>query len=165
MSDDNQRQSFRTDFHAQAELFHRGAVVPCEIVNLSAGGMRLTSLALLEPGEPVSLGLRLFGDVREAAGLDYLNFHLEVLGVDEVERDDAGAVVREYRCRNLTPEGSPLYERAHRIVFDAERRRLAAVSGMDEASPMQRDHERDLARRVEAVPRYGKSSLNPLLKD
>lgn len=101
----------------QAVVFHDGAIEACELQNLSAGGMLVRSRAVLAPGSELTLGLRLAPDLAEAAGLDYLSFQVEVL--ESLETDEVG--VADYRLRNLTSEGSQLYERARSLVYQALR--------------------------------------------
>ena len=156
----NQRSAYRVPFNAQAELYHDGHVVPALVVNMSAGGMLVAAEADIPTGEHVGLGLHLFDELRTAAGLEYLHFDLEVLEVIEDPADDVTA--RQYRCRNLTVEGSPAAERVRQVVFTAERERLAAESGMGGASPMATDAERREQLRREQLERYSKASVNPL---
>lgn len=161
MTETNQRNTYRAPFNVRAELFRRGVVMPCLIVNMSAGGMLVASDMVIEQGEQVTLGLRLFDELRDAAGLDYLNFQLEVL---EVIPDPAADVTAlQYRCRNLTNEGSAAYERAHKVVFESERQRLAVASGAEDSSPMVTGDRRAELKK-EQVRRYGKESINPLRK-
>lgn len=164
MTDDNQRITYRVPFNVRAELFYHGLVLPCLIINMSAGGMLLAAeLEEVQAGEQLTLGLRLFDELADAAGLDYLNFQLEVLEV----LNDSEADVRacQLRCRNRTSEGSSAYERAHKVVFEAERQRLGAHSGMDSASPMVSDPGRREALRQADDKRWSKGSVNPLLQD
>lgn len=156
----NERQSFRTEFNIRAELFYHGDIAPCVIVNMSAGGMMLQAGMTIPEASQVTLGLRLYDDLKQAAGIDYLSFHLEVLEV--LEAEGATDSTWLYRCRNLTNEGSPLYERAIKVVFEAERRRLAAESGNDKLSPMATDAKRRAGQRTESVARYKKASIDPL---
>lgn len=163
MSSENKRQAFRVPFNVQAELFYNGLVSPCLVINMSAGGMLVASELEIPPGSEATLGLRLFDELRAAAELDYISFQLEVLEVIEDPASDVTA--RQYRCRNLTNEGSPQYERARRIVFEAERQRLATASGASQASPMASSPERRDSLKTRSVQRYGKQSLNPNLRD
>lgn len=163
MSSENKRHAYRVPFNVQAELFHNGFIAPCLVINMSAGGMLIASELQIQQGEEATLGLRLFDELKEVAGLDYLSFQVEVLEVLPDPHEDVEAI--QYRCRNMTSEGSPQYERARKIVFEAERQRLARASGAAGASQMASSGERREALKPKTVPRYSKQSINPHLGD
>lgn len=180
MGESNHRNTFRVPFELEAEVFRHGAISKCLILNMSAGGMLLATNEQVEPHEQLTLGVRLFDDLRKAAGIDYLNFQLEVLEVLEREDEeqavaqedgsgepavDWGPWQRHLRCRNMTTEGSAAYERAHKLVFEAERRRLAHLSGAEESSPMVSDHGRRESLHPHEVERYSRESINPLFRN
>lgn len=155
---DNRRTSYRVPFEADAQLFHKGNTFPCQILDMSAGGVRLAAKPDIETGESLGLGLHLLGELKTAAELDYLHFDLEVLSRgDEL----LAKGWREYRCRNMTVEGSPAYERASKLVFAAERQRRAEQTGAAQSSPMARPAGQDDDQPT-APERFSKGSVNPL---
>ena len=156
MGGDNQRQSFRVEARIEGELFHEGRVVPCMVENLSAGGAAVTTGLELEAGTQCTLGLRMDREQRAALGVDYLSFHMEVLEASPVRGGDM-----LYRLRNLTSEGSKAYERANKLVFDAQRRARAEETGTGEASPLASDRERRGGLRRIRRPRFSKGSMRP----
>ena len=156
MGSDEQRGSFRVEARIEGELFHEGRVVPCEVENLSAGGAAVTTGLELEPGTQCTLGLRMDREQRAATGLDYLSFHMEVL---EGTAQRGGDI--HYRMRNLTSEGSDAYERAQKLVFDAQRRARAAETGSDEASPLASDRDRRTGLKRIRRPRFSRGSMRP----
>lgn len=153
---ENQRESFRIDADEElhAELFHEGRVAPCTLQNLSAGGARLRSKLEMPPGTQCTLGVRLGGAGHGPNGR-YVSFLLGVL--DATPKGDWF----EYRLQSLTAPGSAEHEAATRLVFEAQRRRLAASSGTDQASPMASDEQRRKELRTEQRQRFSKGSLRP----
>jgi hypothetical protein len=156
MDVENQRRSFRVESLMEGELFHEGRVVACAVENLSAGGAAVVSSLEMPAGTQCTLGLRLADDLAVSSGLEYVSFHMEVLEVEAIRGGDL-----RYRMRNLTSEGSAAYERAQRVVFEAQRRELAARSGADESSPLVSDRDRRRRLRRPRRPRFGKGSLRP----
>lgn len=153
---ENQRESFRieADPEMQAELFHEGRVAPCRLLNLSAGGAMVECDLELTPRTQCTLGVRLRGALA-GAGVPYVSFLMEVL-----EPIDPAAPTT-YRMRSMTGPGSPEYEEASKLVFEAQRRRRAATSGTAEASPMASDPDRRRRLRPQPKPRFSKGSLRP----
>jgi hypothetical protein len=171
MDQSEQRETFRVETRLDAELFHDGDVAPCSVRNLSAGGALVETVLALDPPARCTLGLRLGPQWAKSAGMDYVTFHLEVLDRTELE-DDVDADTGEpaeplhvLRMRNLTEADSPAWERAHKVVFEAQRQQLAERSGSDHASPMASDRERRRALRRQSRPRYRKAALRPDLPD
>lgn len=126
MGAEEQRSSQRASFNVRAEVFFEGAVSPCLVRNLSAGGALVETPLDLAEGTEFTLGLRLVDDLREAAGLDYVSFHLEVLGREEAPSLTGSGSTR-YRCKNLTSPGSELYQRAVALVTEAQRSSMPAA--------------------------------------
>ncbi len=155
---DDQREAFRIDAddEIRAELFYEGRVAPCALENLSAGGAKLTSALAMDPATQCTLGVRL-GRINQGSGARYVSFLMEVL---DAEPAPDGSTT-SYRLRSLTAPGTPEYEEAARLVFEAQRRRLGAASGAGEASPMASDEERRRKLRTEQRPRFSKRSLRP----
>lgn len=157
---ENRRESFRTRLDVEAEVFHEGRVVACTVTELSGGGARLETRLDLPIGTQCTLGMRLGHELADAAGTEYLSWHLEVLGVVPLAGD-----VCEYRVRNLTQSGSPAYEAAHRVVFEAHRQLVAVERDTDHASPMVSDHERRESLREPDHHRFSRESMRPGLED
>lgn len=126
----NQRSSFRIDEELDAELHHRGRVIPCRIVNLSAGGARVLSDQDLPRDRTCMVQVPLTGDLATSVGAPVANMHLEVL---DSTPGEGGFVTR---MRSLDGPGSPEHESTAKLVFALQRRARAAQSGAAEASPM-----------------------------
>lgn len=154
---DNQRSSYRVgadDF--EAELFHEGRVVPCHVINLSAGGALIRTGLEMADGTQCTLGLDLEGELASATGIRYVSFHMEVLEQVPVHGGELNV-----RLRNLTGEGSKAYEQAQKIVFEAQRRARARETGSEKASPMASDQVRRKRFRGLGSARFGKGSTRP----
>ena len=148
---ENQRETFRIgpDSDLQAELFHEGRVAPCQLVNLSAGGAKVTSDLRMPPGAQCTLGVRLGSEVRGASALPYVSFLMELLDEDVPEQGPY-----TYRLRSTTGPGSPEYEAAAKLVFAAQRQSRARETGTDRASPMASDENRRSKLRIEQQARF-----------
>jgi hypothetical protein len=155
---ENQRESFRIgpDSDLQAELFHEGRVSPCRLVNLSAGGAKVTSDLRMPPGAQCTLGVRLGASMRPSTSIPYVSFLMEVLDDDLPERGPF-----TYRLRSTTAPGSAQYEAAAKLVFAAQRQERSRETGTDESSPMASDEERREQLRVSKPARFSKKSLRP----
>jgi len=152
----NLRESFRVDAHFQAELFHEGRVVPCEVTNLSSGGAAVTTALEMPAGAQCTLGLRLEPDLQRSAGVGYVSFHMEVLQATPIH---GGDIV--YRLRNVTGSGSKQREMAAKLVVAAQRRALAVRSGAEPASRMVSDPERRRDLRSRLRERFSSGSTRP----
>lgn len=154
---ENQRESFRIDAdpQLQAELFHEGRVTPCDLHNLSAGGAKLRCSMPMATGSHCTLGVRIDPRPGADAGGTYVSFLMEVL--ESSHRSE----LFEYRLRNATAPGSTEYEAATKLVFEAQRLRLASVSGADESSSMVTDRKRRRRLRIPLRQRFSKRSLRP----
>lgn len=153
---ENRRETFRARLDVDAEIFHEGRVVACNVTDLSAGGARIESGIELPIGTQCTLGMRLGDELARATGTEYLSWHLEVLDRTELPGD-----LHEYRVRSLSTPGSDAYEAAHKVVFEAHRRALAAERGTEDASPMASDEERREQLREPDQARFSRSSLRP----
>lgn len=156
---ENLRESFRIDADPDlvAELFHEGRVKPCALHNLSAGGAKVTSAISMPQGAQCTLGVRLGPGIRSAQGTpQYVSFLMEVL--EATPRPDHSF---DYRLRSTTGPGSAEYETAAKLVFAAQRSRLASRSGAEGASPMVVDEERRRRLRLRIVPRFSRRSMRP----
>lgn len=153
---ENQRESFRIegDPMLRAELFHEGRVAPCSIENLSAGGASLTSTIQMQPGSQCTLGVRLDDSIQTVAAT-YVSFLMEVL---EASPAPTGT---SYRLRNTTGPGTPEFEAATKLVFEAQRLRRAGETGTGAGSPMATDEDRRRDLRSDPRPRFSKGSLRP----
>lgn len=119
----DKRATPRVPFTVQTELFLEQANVPAMVINLSPGGVLLSTAADLQVGQTVGMGLRLMDKLRDAAGLDYLNFELNV--VERINNDNGADW---YRCKSTASSGSTQYLRAYKIVLEAEKQRQAAAA-------------------------------------
>lgn len=118
----NRRSTPRVPFTVQTELFLPQANVPAMVINLSPGGVLLSTAADLHVGQTMGMGLRLMEALREAAGLDYLNFELTVL-----ERITNQNGADWYRCKSTASSGSVQYQRAYQVVLKADEQRQSAT--------------------------------------
>lgn len=150
---ENQRESFRIgpDAGLEVELLRAGRSIPCELVNLSAGGAKVTTAVALEPGEQCTLTLQLGRELRTQGKTAVVRLPMEVL-------DGSGSTVR---LRSTSASGSPEYEAATRLLLEAQRLQRARKTGTDDASPMVSDEERRARLRRQDGPRFSKGSLRP----
>lgn len=100
-----------------AALFHDGVSHSAQLVDLSAAGAQLETTAQLAVGDQFGLGLHLMGEFRDAAGLDYLHFDLEVV---EAIPGQVATHISRYRCRSLSPRGSAQMDRVGELVRENE---------------------------------------------
>lgn len=152
----NRRESYRIEQTFEAELFHEGRVVACQVLDFSAGGARVESPLEMQRGTQCTLGLRLEPALAREAGVDYLSFMMEVLDAQPRPHAQLG-----YRLRTIARPGTKTYERAMRTVLAAQRMALARESDAAGASPMVSDEERRSRFRVPFVTRFTKGSLRP----
>ena len=159
MMTENLRESFRieADPDLETELFHEGRVKPCSLHNLSAGGAKVTSAISMPQGAQVTLGVRLGSELRTSQSTpQYVSFLMEVL--EATPRPDHAF---DYRLRSTTGPGSQEYETAAKLVFAAQRARLAKRSGVEPSSPMVVDEERRRGLRIPLLARFTKRSMRP----
>ncbi|MCW2925677.1 MAG: hypothetical protein JWM98_3081 [Thermoleophilia bacterium] len=158
---ENLRESFRIGPEAEleAELVHGGRTVRCTVRNLSAGGAKVSTDLEVEPGAACTLRVRIPASQPGANPAPWVEFETEVLEVD------GAGPARAVRLRNVTATGSPQYEGAAKLVFEAQRRARARESGSSVASPMASDEERRRALRPADRPRYSRGSLRPDQRD
>jgi len=156
---ENQRESYRVDAGTDldADLFHEGRVTRCVLMNLSAGGARVSSSQSIPVGGQCTLGVRLGAEHRPTAtSLSYVSFLMEVLDATPGRQGRT-----DYRLRSISGPGSKQHEAAAHLVFEAERRRRARASGIDAATPMASDPERRSRLRIPFRQRFSKGSLRP----
>lgn len=160
---ENLRESYRIDADPDlvTELFHEGRVKPCTLHNLSAGGAKVTSALSMGEGAQCTLGVRLGPSIRTSSATpQYVSFLMEVM--EATPRADHSF---DFRLRSMTAPGSPEYEAAAKLVFTAQRARLAKRSGTGPSSPMVVDEQRRRRLRLPLVARFSKRSLRPDNRD
>lgn len=180
--DSNRRAAYRVPLDIDAQVVAGGKSRPVKIQNLSAGGAMFDADDAFAAGRTVQLRMDLSSEWVKATGFDQVIVDLELIDVFEVREssDDAtgtdsdaepaqptGPVIGfRHRARSLAVEGSPEFEKMHKLVFAAERHRLSKRTGAGQASPMASDPERRAARRRNAGgDRFGRGAINPLHDD
>jgi len=154
---ENQRESFRADPgpEVEAQLVWRLRSAPCTVLDLSAGGAKVTSTLAMPKGTDCTLRLQIGEALRSATKFDDVQLPMTVL--DSSSED--GLVT--YRLKNQVGPGAFQYEAATKLVLEAQRRARAAAAGIEDASPMATDEERRASLRTQRTPRFGKGSLRP----
>lgn len=152
----NRRSTFRAPVTLPAEVQIGSARHGATLVDISEAGVRLATNAEIHAGSTAMLRLPLDGALADATSSREL--HLSVTVLDTMPGDaDTGF---RFRCTIDGFRGTDSYGALQRLVFAAERARIAAERDTA-ASPMATSSERRSLLRPARPSRFSKRSLHP----